>query len=402
MAEQKKPDKPQAPFAMTAVPSPSLQDMRTALSSRKVGVSIPDDVTETVYRRLKSATKNMEDVTLDMTVRLDEMLRDYNELLPKHGYGMTREDIEKLDLVDMRHIAKHTPEGWRAPGLDDIDEDGYFRYIDDSDMYYRSIPCFSTGVLRVNENRYIYWDLRSLEITDRKLTVYLMDYTYVSDVWCPGVSGEIGLQVDEDNIAATMSFDEDAIWLYSRIYKQLKLKTLGWDYKDMQLWKNVVVKSAKQQEYKLKTQHNTNNVADLGKLFFQYISYLNHCLSLHKPKASRKTGAKPSGSRTIELSPGDPPEKIVRMVGMIAVKSTKPPRQPTPQTVVKYRVASWKARGGLRHLKSGKVVPFKESIRHRKCLLDKTGDSSNNVPQSVIVLHDNTPKTKEKGDESDV
>lgn len=81
-------------------------------------------------------------------------------------------------------------------------------------------------------------------------------------------------------------------------------------------------------------------------------------------------------------------KKIVRTVGGIKMTSPKPPRLPSADSVIHYKTAVWTARGGVRRMKNGKLVPFKESVRHRKCL-QKEDDQ---VPQTTIRLKGTTQK----------
>ena len=96
--------------------------------------------------------------------------------------------------------------------------------------------------------------------------------------------------------------------------------------------------------------------------------------------------------RQIQVEPDAAPKKrLVRTVGTaLKITSEKPPKQPTPATVIKYKTPVWTARGGVRRLKSGKLVPFKESVRHRKCLQDKT--QNQNIPASTLIIRDNFKK----------
>lgn len=81
-------------------------------------------------------------------------------------------------------------------------------------------------------------------------------------------------------------------------------------------------------------------------------------------------------------------KKIVRTVGGIKMTSPKPPRLPSADSVIHYKTVVWTARGGVRRMKNGKLVPFKESVRHRKCL-QKVDDQ---VPQTTIRLKGTTQK----------
>lgn len=70
------------------------------------------------------------------------------------------------------------------------------------------------------------------------------------------------------------------------------------------------------------------------------------------------------------------------------LKSAAVPKRATPDTVRKWKVPSWKARGGVRRMRDGRLIPFKESIRHRKALMDK----DNSVLPVTLKMKDNRPE----------
>ena len=119
---------------------------------------------------------------------------------------------------------------------------------------------------------------------------------------------------------------------------------------------------------------------ELCKIFLHCTNVLNFFLANEKPKTQRKKNTKLI-SHEINTECVDIPRKLVRTIGKITVKSEKIPKQSTERTVIKYKVASWKRRGFIRHYKSGKTVYIKETTHHRHCLNDET-----QTPQSVIKL----------------
>ena len=62
------------------------------------------------------------------------------------------------------------------------------------------------------------------------------------------------------------------------------------------------------------------------------------------------------------------PKRIIRNVGSMRISSEKIPKVPSPETVTHYKVAVWKARGGIRRYKNGKVTTFAPCVKHRQCL----------------------------------
>ena len=80
---------------------------------------------------------------------------------------------------------------------------------------------------------------------------------------------------------------------------------------------------------------------------------------LNKPKAVRKKSAGNAVKKTAVSDISESmPKRIVRNVGSMKISSEKVPKVPSPETVTHYKVAVWKARGGIRHYKNGKVTTF--------------------------------------------
>lgn len=146
------------------------------------------------------------------------------------------------------------------------------------------------------------------------------------------------------------------------------------------VWNGLVVKNAKIKANVLKKQYHTDGFAELIRIFIILITKVNYQLYINKKaKTLRKESAKTKGKMSIEIIEQDAPKKLIRMIGCITITSEKPPRLPTEKTVTRYSVASWKCRGGLRHMQNGKIIPFKESVHHRQCM-----KSTIDVPQSII------------------
>lgn len=120
-------------------------------------------------------------------------------------------------------------------------------------------------------------------------------------------------------------------------------------------------------------------------IFLTATALSNQILAANKPKAVRSKKSNQNTERKIVADEQkEIPKRIVRNVGPIQIKSEKVPKVPTKETVIHYKVASWKVRGGLRHYKNGKVVPFKPCVKHRKCL--KQNDKQTDIPVT-IKLH---------------
>lgn len=389
-------------------------------ASRNIVAALPDSgitsVTETIYRMdnmtgmkkqilphdsivAETIAKSHNPVWSATEHRRQELVRTYHKELVTNGYGMTRAALKKKDLIDMQVVkTARSPSDFPELPLDGSDE--YRAYIGENDMFYRSIPCFTEGVIRCNMARYIYFKVLNLDLENRRITLFLQDYMTALETWSPGVSGEVSMTICLKDQTANIYVDPEKRFLYSRIYRLLDYKKLFRNQKnDIQIWEHIVLPYAERTEEAMATR-NTNNLMELMKIFCQYISLSNYYLLNNRPKAVRKPKqpavtktAKPDDAKSGQPVPEntEPPKKLVRTVGMIAITSEKPPKAVTERTAPKYKVASWKARGFTRRTKSGKLVYVRESIRHRKQL-----SPDGTIPQSVVLVKNNRPKEPTK------
>lgn len=345
---------------------------------------------------------------LDVVRRQAELVEEYNRALVERGLALGRAALRKLDSIDMTAVidapTKNASEIPRAKIFDDPDYVAYLSGVSGADMFYHAIPCFTTGVVQINRDRYIQFEVKRLDVPGRVMDVWVHDYGVHSGIWSPGVSGTLRATFFEDQ-TVDLSTLEEGLTLFTDLYHALDPREdLNWTPADVRIWENVVVAYSRSAEAAFASR-GTNNVQELGRIFLRYVALLNYFLMLNKPKAVRKPRKRPSepseredddvfaeAPKTAHAAPSEPseaipkqPERLVRKVGMITITSTKIPRESTEQSVRKYKVAVWKARGGVRRMKDGRLIPFRESIRRRRALVSEGGV----IPQSVIQLTDN-------------
>jgi hypothetical protein len=170
------------------------------------------------------------------------------------------------------------------------------------------------------------------------------------------------------------------------------LDKLGFDKTDKELWQFFSENYSKN-VMDLLEETGTNSCIELIKYAMMCCCVTNYMLHGNKPKIVREPKTKDKAfpkptAETADESQAKAPERRVRYIGAVKVTSTSMPREATPERVRHYKVAVWKARGGIRHMKDGRTIPFKESIRYRKKLKDKIPEQE--LAQTVLKLHDNS------------
>lgn len=122
-----------------------------------------------------------------------------------------------------------------------------------------------------------------------------------------------------------------------------------------------------------------------------YMLYANKPVIQQEPKEKDQPVSVVDGqtSGTKDAGESKPlPKRRTRTVDMITVKSIKQPKRATPDTVRKWKVATWKARGGIRHMKDRRMIPFRECVKRRKAL---SGQPDTSVLPVTLKMRDNRP-----------
>ena len=346
-----------------------------------------------------------ESQLLDMANTGRELLREYNDALLCAGIAMSRAEIKTKNRIDLRGLCTYekykgkADEKNRIPDIDGKRLMSEFLY---SNYWYCYIPCFSEGVLQLNTDRYVYWKVAKVDTTENAMDVFICDYNRIGGVWQMGVSTDVHYQFwDADKVRERYTVDTvryvtvsggvnvqlDNCREYSKIYRLLPMDSFSWSEKEREIW-NKFIANAETDEKQNLSLKGSNSCYELSKIFTHFVMLSNQELWLNKPKAVRSGRSTSETVRKTKVGERKDVKKIVRTVGGIKMTSPKPPRLPSADSVIHYKTVVWTARGGVRRMKNGKLVPFKESVRHRKCL-QKVDDQ---VPQTTIRLKGTTQK----------
>lgn len=346
-----------------------------------------------------------ESQLLDMASTGRELLREYNDALLCAGIAMSRAEIKTKNRIDLRGLCTYekykgkADEKNRIPDIDGKRLMSEFLY---SNYWYCYIPCFSEGAMQLNTDRYVYWKVAKVDTTEGAMDVFICDYNRIGSVWQMGVSTDVHYQFwDADKVRERYTVDTvryvtvsggvnvqlDNCREYSKIYRLLPMDSFSWSEKEREIW-NKFIANAEADEKQNLSLKGSNSCYELSKIFTHFVMLSNQELWLNKPKAVRSGRSTSETVRKTKVGERKDVKKIVRTVGGIKMTSPKPPRLPSADSIIHYKTAVWTARGGVRRMKNGKLVPFKESVRHRKCL-QKVDDQ---VPQTTIRLKGTTQK----------
>ena len=334
--------------------------------------------------RYKKTTNTLNDARSILLERMPILCNQYRDKLVQIGFCEPIDTLLKQDMLDMcRAIPRRGREPHMMPPINLTDEEYDFVL---TTGWLTNIPCFEKGILRINHNRYIKWELLSVDASEKTIEVLLRDFYQMNNIWEIGIGGMFVLNFKGDTPeeeAKSRTARCVKGMTQTKIYNIISPSDMHWDKLDREIWKIVQNNARCCEEWA--ENHNANPMLSLATYFSQAIIKANYILTKNKPsKALSRNNTK----RTIVTQNGDEKQETVRVrtVGNITVKSNKPPKAPTYETIVHYRTAQWTTRGHIRHYKNGKTVYVKESVHKRKCL-NKT-DNKQTRQQTVINIVD--------------
>lgn len=298
----------------------------------------------------------------------DNMLQEYNQKLREKDYVLSRRQLKNLNMIDARPLlllGDNPIEIHSRFFRKDLEKDLEFAKKND---FYSMIPCFSEGVIQCNTDRYIYFKILDVDAENSCFTLELRDYIAYKYCWTYGVGGTVKF-CDSGKIydGVNAKTYNDQFQTMSDVYNILSKEELGWSDKQIEFWNRTVVTLADRANKELEEKYNTNQFKELVKIYLLIITKINRKLA--ECKVSRPVGEKRNTGNKKKIVVSDSSsKKHIRMVGNMPIKSEKPPKLPTYESVIHYSTPSWTTRGYVRTYKSGKKVYIKETVHKRKCM----------------------------------
>lgn len=340
------------------------------------------------------------------------LCQEYNRKLVDNGYGMKRSAFKKLDFIDLRSLpVKNDGSGIQMPTFKILSDEEYLDYI--SHIFCENlsedtvldnalcllIPPFTELGFCFTPQRYGYMKVKEIDMVAHTMDITVQDYTVMhgTSLWAPGTKCDAHISLAHARPASVLDMDSYTASIETSdttdphdINNLIPLSEFHWSREEKQLWHAVDTMYSKQTMDAL-AEVGRSSCVELVRYILLSCVVSNYILYANKPvlkkELKKQVSAGVKGEASDDTKPL--PERRTRTVGLITVKSVKRPKRATPDTVRKWKVASWKARGGIRHMKDGRMIPFKESIRYRKALLEK--DASKDVIPVTIKMKDNRP-----------
>lgn len=313
--------------------------------------------------------------------RAPNLLKTYNKSLIENELGMSETELLSLNRIDIRNICPavnkkncEIPNTLAEPLSDKESE------FANNNQVFSQIPCYDEGVLQINKCRYIYYKILDLDLNNKAMKIFIQDYFKDCNIW------QVGISLTFNNNFNKMQYSN--VTTYPTLYRALSPNNFNWSDIDRLVWKINIENAEKLQ--KTVEQKGYDMAESLALTFAKAVIKANYMLNLYKPSRGKNPNKTKQTKRKIVTNANIPqPAKLIRTVGPIAFQSEKPPRQPSDETIIHYKTASWTTRGHTRTYKNGKTVWVKESVHKRKCLQN----NDMQTPQNIIQFKKN--KTEE-------
>lgn len=361
---------------------------------------------------------SLQDETEQLISLHTTMHTAYQNMLVQNNLALSKESLSQQDCIDMTFLAKKTSQ-WSMPEI----PTEYLTAIQNNtsqkpeERFYNSLPCFQSGLLKVNIGRMIYFELTDLNLDTLTAKIKIHDYI-IEDGQSQLGRGVLlsinpyytrkpsepksflsylteGITENAPDIAQPYQILKTET--FAELYTKIPPKMLGWNRFMVKFWEAVTLQNAVDQDEKFR-RCGIDPADQLAHYFMQEIQLSNYFLDKQKPvrldksdKQREQQTENYSSKMPAPINP-DMPIKHIRKVGIIQFISNKPPRKPSPKTARQYRIAVWTVRGHIRKYANGKTVYIKPTVKHRKALQNHT----NTRPQNIIQFQNNAHKTKKE------
>ena len=297
-----------------------------------------------------------------------------------NGLLERRSSIRKKDTIDISAYGKEHCYGNYAamPEMQMSDEERE-AWISNWTL---AVPPILDGVVLLNKDRYLVYEVHDIDLDDKKYNVQIIDYGFDQGIWILNhiVVGDIHCDVDEKTFDYR---DIDVADIFKGYFVTHELTPyIELDKVTTEILVNVILPDMERVNAE-DAKNGDSEAKDILNHFFTTIVRVNHELSSNKPKAVRKkdSNTKVKAIKDAEPDKNPKPQIIRTLPSGVTIKSENIPKAPTLEIIRHYKIASWGRRGHLRHYKNGKVVYIAPCIAKRKDF-----DSETVVKRQKIIV----------------
>ena len=294
----------------------------------------------------------------------------YQEELIKNFHRMSDEELLSYDCIDTSDVDLET----KCAILENL------RKQSADAQYVYHTPCFSTGIIRENDNticQYEMWDNKDVLCTD--MPIPLNERWTVLDISIYTKAQKIKPEQQRHKyelIAQTSTYMQtngphfdittyNGNWTtQSEIMQMIPVEELPWTQMDKDIWRYYAIPIAA-----ITADHNKDDTKTICAIAMadgccNQFAIANTLIEQHKNRMPTPHGK--VIQTAVAASNDDPSDQlIVRHFGKLRTRSYEPP-DCIQERVVHYKKPKWPVRSYTRPLTSGKVITIDPSERHRR------------------------------------
>lgn len=309
---------------------------------------------------------------------IDNLNKRFNDYLVEIGYGLSKKALLSLNGIDMTTLFDSYHEDFIGTGTGLPVLDWNVPCTTNIDTIFDVIPCFEKGYIKLNKNRFLYFELLELKLdeTSPSARIKIQDYSTI-DIgrrsWMPGTYTILNIDWSKDDDKEKIKPTE--FNSFDSIYRNTDYRKLHWSEDEIYLWNKYCTTHAEAFiNTSDKETKGLNGAMTLMDYYVYAITIVNDKLKNQTlSRAKRVLSSNTHTGKPVKATTSDnAPKRLIRMLGTsdseIKIISEKAPKAPSEEYVRHYSVASWTVRGTIRKYKSGKTVYIKEHAAHRHAL----------------------------------
>ena len=309
------------------------------------------------------------------------------------------EELCQENIIDMTPVLEiydnSLPEDFLAnctvemPKTEEIVETGYYE-SEDAASFYSVLPPFKSGVVKVNEKRWLYFYVNKIDESEKSYDLAFIDYVIMNRTAIPGLCQHITVTNDEDIHTDAYTFAEIAMHMFANPDNAKWLdNTPEAFYLTLVYFRTLAVLEANYANRLVFTYQGGRQITGLHAFlivifewFNHYMSIVNYKLITEKLSKARHLPIAPNPNAKHVADPEKTAERKIRHIGKINITSVTRPVA-VRRNEIHYCIPVWQVRGHMRHYKNGHSVWIAPTVHKRKIL---SGEGE--ITPTTLKLHD--------------
>lgn len=302
----------------------------------------------------------------------------FNEAYIKEGFGLSKEDLLSYNIIDVSPLIRSrediSPSAIELPQVAEEREKTEQLFREHKNL--AILPPYKHFVLKLTDSNYMEVMVKDFDPNCFDKVIFIVkSYDCGYGFWQVGRETEITANLNQNGLAIfpELSIEVTRSETFSDIYEKIPISKISFtkDERDIFL-------ETKESAFRKKFDDRNEIAKGTGIMLIRLIFMINIAMNNHQIRKDKESAEDILPVEKNKKMTGSEKRKRKKWlqsiqtysIGEIKIISDSKPRRISDRKAI-YRTPEWSVRAHVRHLKSGKVVPVKESKHKRKALLDK-------------------------------